>query len=81
VRTSISAGQDLLQKAEQRVVRPPEQAFEEAMERTLRRLNIPTQRDLDRFDRRLRDLTARVEELADRLERRPPPPPGSRSRG
>jgi polyhydroxyalkanoate synthesis repressor PhaR len=68
VRSSINAGADLLQKAEQRVVRPPEQAFEEAMERTLRRLNIPTQRDLERFDRRLRDLGARVEDLARKLD-------------
>jgi polyhydroxyalkanoate synthesis regulator protein len=64
VRQSIAVGQDFLQRAEERVVRAPEAALEETLLRTLRSLKIPTQRDLAAFDRRLRDLTRTVEELA-----------------
>ena len=69
VRQSIAAGQDLLQRAEEAVVRVPEAAIEETLIRTLRRLKIPTQRDMSSMDRRLRELTQRVEELTDALGR------------
>ena len=64
VRQSIAAGQDFLQRAEERVVRAPEAALEETLLRTLRSLKIPSQREMSSFDRRLRDLSQRVEELA-----------------
>jgi polyhydroxyalkanoate synthesis regulator protein len=67
VRQSISAVQDQIQRAEEMV--RPDVAFEEAMEkalaRTLRGLKIPTQKDMARFDRRLSELTQRVDRLAD----------------
>lgn len=68
LRQSIAVGQDFLQRAEERVVRAPEAAIEAAIEetllRTLRGLKIPTQQDMAGFDRRLRELTRAVEELA-----------------
>jgi len=64
VRQSIAAGQDFLQRAEERVVRAPEAALEETLLRTLRSLKIPSQREMSSFDRRLRELSQRVEELA-----------------
>jgi polyhydroxyalkanoate synthesis repressor PhaR len=63
VRQSISAGQELIQRAEEKVVQGPEAALDEALERTLRRLKIPSQRDYERFDRRLRELSQRLERL------------------
>jgi polyhydroxyalkanoate synthesis repressor PhaR len=69
VRQSISAGEELIQRVEERVVRPPEMALEEALERTLRRLNIPSQKDFGRFDRQLKDLGKRVDELTRQLRR------------
>jgi polyhydroxyalkanoate synthesis repressor PhaR len=67
VRQSIAAGQDLLQRAEERVVRAPEAALEETLLRTLRSLKIPTQRDMAGLDRRLRELTARVDRLTEAI--------------
>lgn len=64
VRQSIAAGQDFLQRAEERVVRAPEAALEETLLRTLRSLKIPSQREMSSFDKRLRELSQRVEELA-----------------
>ena len=64
VRQSIAAGADFLQRAEEAVVRVPEAAIEETLLRTLRGLKIPTQREMASIDRRLRDLSQRVEELA-----------------
>jgi len=64
VRQSIAAGQDFLQRAEERVVRAPEAALEETLLRTLRSLKIPSQREMSSFDRRLRELSQRVEDLA-----------------
>lgn len=67
VRQSISAVQDQIQRAEERV-RPDvalEEALEKAMARTLRGLKIPTQRDMARFDRRLAELSQRVDRLAE----------------
>jgi polyhydroxyalkanoate synthesis regulator protein len=64
VRQSIAVGQDFLQRAEEAVVRAPENAIEETLLRTLRRLKIPTQREMAGVDRRLRELTERVEQLA-----------------
>jgi hypothetical protein len=67
VRQSISAVQDQIQRAEERV-RPDvalEEALEKAMARTLRGLKIPTQRDMARFDRRLAELNQRVDRLAE----------------
>ena len=64
VRQSIAAGQDFLQRAEERVVRAPEAALEETLLRTLRSLKIPSQREMHSLDRRLRELSQRVEELA-----------------
>jgi polyhydroxyalkanoate synthesis regulator protein len=64
VRQSIAVGQDFLQRAEERVVRAPEAALEETLLRTLRGLKIPSQREMASFDRRLRELTRVVEELA-----------------
>jgi polyhydroxyalkanoate synthesis repressor PhaR len=66
VRQSISAVQDQIQKAEERVVRPDvalEEALEKALARTLRGLKIPTQKDMARFDRRLGELNQRVDRL------------------
>jgi polyhydroxyalkanoate synthesis repressor PhaR len=68
VRQSISAVQDQIQRAEERVVRP-DVAFEEAMEkalaRALRGLKIPSQKEMQRFDRRLSELGHRLDRLAD----------------
>ena len=64
VRQSIAAGQDFLQRAEERVVRAPEAALEETLLRTLRGLKIPTQREMSNLDRRLRELSQRLDELA-----------------
>lgn len=67
VRQSISAVQDQLQRAEERV-RPDvalEEALEKALARTLRGLKIPTQRDMARFDRRLGELNQRVDRLTE----------------
>jgi hypothetical protein len=88
VRQSIAAGQDFLQRAEERVVRAPEAALEETLLRTLRSLKIPSQREMSSFDRRLRDLSQRVEELAAAIghpaaattDRRAGRPPEGRSR-
>jgi polyhydroxyalkanoate synthesis regulator protein len=68
VRQSISAVQDQIQRAEERVVRPDvafEEALERALARTLRGLKIPSQKEMQRFDRRLTDLVSRVDRLAD----------------
>jgi polyhydroxyalkanoate synthesis regulator protein len=65
---AVRAGQDLFQKAEERVVREPQAALAEAR-KTLQGLKIPNQKDLDRLERRLRDLSARVERLADVISR------------
>jgi polyhydroxyalkanoate synthesis regulator protein len=67
VRQSIAVGQDFLQRAEERVVRAPEAALEETLLRTLRSLKIPSQREMAGFDRRLRELTQRVDSLATAL--------------
>jgi hypothetical protein len=70
VRQSISAVQDQIQKAEERVVRPDvalEEALEKALSRTLRGLKIPSQKEMQRFDRRLNDLADRVDRLAGAL--------------
>jgi predicted RecB family endonuclease len=65
VRQSISAVQDQIQRAEERV--RPDVALEEALEktlaRTLRGLKIPSQKDMQRFDRRLSELAQRVDRL------------------
>lgn len=63
VRQTVSAGQDLIQKAEERVVREPQQALAEAR-RTIEGLKIPTQKDMDRLERRVRDLSARIEQMS-----------------
>ena len=66
VRQSISAVQDQIQRAEERV-RPDvavEEALEKALARTLRGLKIPSQKEMQRFDRRLTDLVRRVDRLA-----------------
>jgi polyhydroxyalkanoate synthesis regulator protein len=73
VRQSIAAGQDFLQRAEERVVRAPEAALEETLLRTLRGLKIPSQREMSSFDRRLRELSQRVEELAVAIGHPPKP--------
>jgi polyhydroxyalkanoate synthesis regulator protein len=73
VRQSISAVQDQIQRAEERVVRPDvalEEALEKALARTLRGLKIPTQKDMARFERRLGELNQRVDRLADALASR-----------
>ena len=65
VRQSISAVQDQIQRAEERV-RPDvavEEALEKALARTLRGLKIPSQKDMARFDRRLTELNQRVDRL------------------
>ncbi|GAC1334639.1 MAG: hypothetical protein NVSMB17_16550 [Candidatus Dormibacteria bacterium] len=67
VRQSIAAGQDFLQRAEEAVVRAPEAAIEETLLRTLRGLKIPTQREMASIDRRLRELTQRVDALAEAI--------------
>ena len=41
-----------------------EEALEKTLARTLRGLKIPTQKDMQRFDRRLSDLALRVDRLA-----------------
>jgi polyhydroxyalkanoate synthesis regulator protein len=67
VRQSISAVQDQIQRAEERVVRPDvafEEALEKALARTLRGLKIPSQKEMQRFDKRLTDLVRRVDRLA-----------------
>jgi polyhydroxyalkanoate synthesis repressor PhaR len=67
VRQSISAVQDQIQRAEERVVRPDvalEEALEKTLARTLRGLKIPSQRDMQRFERRLTELASRVDRLA-----------------
>jgi polyhydroxyalkanoate synthesis regulator protein len=66
---AISAGEDFIQRVEERVVRTPEMALEEALERTLKRLKIPTQRDFSRIDRQLRDLQGKVDALSRRTSR------------
>ncbi len=69
VRQSISAVQDQIQKAEERV-RPDvavEEALEKALSRTLRGLKIPSQKDMARFDRRLTELASRVDRIAGAL--------------
>ena len=63
VRQTVSAGQDLFQKAEERVVREPQAAIAEAR-KTLQGLKIPTQKDVDRLERRVRELNNRVEQMA-----------------
>jgi polyhydroxyalkanoate synthesis repressor PhaR len=81
VRQSLSAGEEFIRGVEEKVVRPQEMALEEALERTLRRLKIPSQRDLSRFDRQLRELGERVEALSRHLAAMapgPPPPVASR---
>jgi polyhydroxyalkanoate synthesis regulator protein len=90
VRQSISAVQDQIQRAEERVVRPDvafEEALERALARTLRGLKIPSQKEMQRFDRRLTDLVRRVDRLADVVggesrrpvaKPRPSPPRASR---
>ena len=71
VKQSISAGEDFVRQVEERVVRPQEIALEEALERALRRLKIPSQKDMSRLDRQLKDLSKRV----DQLSQRPASPP------
>ena len=78
VRQSIAAGQDFLQRAEERVVRAPEAALEETLLRTLRSLKIPSQKEMSSFDRRLRELSQRVEQLADAIGQPLPDKPASR---
>ncbi|MFN2466403.1 MAG: polyhydroxyalkanoate synthesis regulator DNA-binding domain-containing protein [Candidatus Dormibacteria bacterium] len=73
VRQSIAVGQDFLQRAEERVVRVPEAALEETLLRTLRGLKIPSQGEMAGFDRRLRELTNRVDQLAIALGQPPAP--------
>ncbi|MHB8508727.1 MAG: polyhydroxyalkanoate synthesis regulator DNA-binding domain-containing protein [Candidatus Dormibacteria bacterium] len=68
VRQSISAGQDLIQEAQVRA-RQPEQAVEEAIERTMHGLRLPSQREMRRLDRRLDDLNQRVDALAAAVEK------------
>ena len=68
VRQSISAVQDQIQRAEERVVRPDvavEEALEKALARTLRGLKIPSQKEMQRFDRRLTELMKRVDLLSE----------------
>jgi polyhydroxyalkanoate synthesis regulator phasin len=71
VRQSITAGQNLIQQAEERVVQQPEAAIEEAR-RTLQRIRIPGQGDVERLELRVAELTERVEALAGALERLQP---------
>jgi polyhydroxyalkanoate synthesis repressor PhaR len=73
VRQSIAAGQDFLQRAEEAVVRAPEAALEETLLRTLRGLKIPSHKEMSNFDRRLRELSQRVEQLAAALGQDPGP--------
>jgi polyhydroxyalkanoate synthesis regulator protein len=71
VRQSISAVQDQIQRAEERVVRPDvalEEALEKTLARTLRGLKIPSQKEMQRFDRRLAELAQRVDRLAAAIE-------------
>lgn len=71
VRQSISAVQDQIQRAEERVVRPDvalEEALEKTLARTLRGLKIPSEKDMQRFDRRLVELAKRVDRLAAAIE-------------
>jgi polyhydroxyalkanoate synthesis regulator protein len=80
VRQSISAVQDQIQRAEERV-RPDvavEEALEKALARTLRGLKIPSQKEMQRFDRRLTDLVRRVDRLADIVGGEPAKPRSSR---
>lgn len=66
VRQSISAVQDQIQRAEERV-RPDvalEEALEKALARTLRGLKIPSQKEMQRFDRRLSELSERLDRLS-----------------
>jgi polyhydroxyalkanoate synthesis regulator protein len=83
VRQTVTAGQDLIQRAEERVVREPQAALAEAR-RTLQGLKIPSQRDMDRLERRVRELTDRVENLARAIARLDPTgaavPPAKRAR-
>jgi polyhydroxyalkanoate synthesis regulator phasin len=70
VRQTVSAVQDQIQRAEERVVRPDvavEEALERALSRTLRGLKIPSQKEMQRFDRRLTELADRVDRLAGAL--------------
>lgn len=69
VRQSISAGQELIQRAEERVSRPPEAAIEE-LQKTFRGLRPPNQRDIDAILVRLDELARRI----DRLEGKPAAP-------
>lgn len=69
VRQTVSAVQDQIQKAEERV-RPDvavEEALERALSRTLRGLKIPSQKEMQRFDRRLTELADRVDRLVGAL--------------
>ncbi|MFN2462701.1 MAG: polyhydroxyalkanoate synthesis regulator DNA-binding domain-containing protein [Candidatus Dormibacteria bacterium] len=74
VRQSIAVGQDFLQRAEEAVVRAPEAAIEETLLRTLRSLKIPTQREMASIDRRLRELSQRVDRLAEAVGQPPAAP-------
>jgi len=79
VRQSIAVGQDFLQRAEEAVVRAPEAAIEETLLRTLRGLKIPTQREMANIDRRLRELTQRVDALTEAIGHKPSPKPKART--
>jgi len=79
-----AAGEDFIQRVEERVVRAPEMAIEEALERTLKRLKIPSQREFGRFERQLRELQMRVDELTRRMlpksSRKPAARPAARTK-
>ena len=53
------------------MVREPQQALDEAR-RTLQGLKIPSQKDLDRLEKRLKELTERVEAMAETIGRLEP---------
>ena len=63
VRQSVSAGQDLMAQAEDRLVRAPERAIEDAIDRALRGLKIPSQKEFDRLERQVRELVKKVDAL------------------
>jgi polyhydroxyalkanoate synthesis repressor PhaR len=62
VRQSITAGQELIQRAEERVTRPPEATIGE-IQKTFRGLRPTNQRDVDAILERLDELAGRVEKL------------------
>jgi hypothetical protein len=68
VRQSFSAGQDVIQRAEERVASVQEQVFDEALARTLHGLRLPTQKDLQRLERKVSELSSRLDALSGSVE-------------